>query len=156
MMTRLVCLALTGILSALPAFSQSNALDPALALYAAAAYDDALNALDQLRTSARAQDTARIEYYRALCLLAIGRTTDAETAIEQAVSAEPFAQPSEADASPHVRAQFREVRRRVLPNVIERRFADEGGVRSKGSGGCGEIPGGRRPDRRAGYSGRCR
>jgi tetratricopeptide (TPR) repeat protein len=124
MTTRLVCLVLTGTLSAVPAFSQSNTLDPALALYAAAAYDDALNALDELRTSARAQDTARIEYYRALCLLAVGRTNDAEAAIEKAVSAEPFAQPSEADASPHVRAQFREVRRRVLPAIVERRYAD--------------------------------
>src|SRR4029077_8672443 len=97
MMMRLVCLALTGMLSAMPAFAQSNALDPALALYAAAAYDDALNALNDLRASARAQDTARIEYCGALCLLAVGRTTDAEAAIEKAVSAAPLAQPSEAE-----------------------------------------------------------
>jgi len=121
----IACSIATGMLIAAPSsFAQSNALDPALALYAAAAYDDALNALDALRASARAQDTARIEYYRALCLLAVGRTADAEAAIEKAVSAEPFAQPSEADASPTVRAQFREVRRRVLPAIVERRYAD--------------------------------
>jgi hypothetical protein len=107
-----------------PACAQTIVLEPARALYAAAAYDDALVALDTLRVSASPEDVGRIEYNRALCLLALGRSTDAEAAIETAVTAEPFAQPSDADTSPHVRAAFREVRRRVLPAIIERRYAE--------------------------------
>src|SRR5438046_7644269 len=82
-----------------PACAQTIVLEPARALYAAAAYDDALVALDNLRVSARREDVGRIEYYRALCLLALGRNIDAEAAIETAVTFEPFAQPSEADTS---------------------------------------------------------
>jgi tetratricopeptide (TPR) repeat protein len=118
------CIVAAALLAMPAVRAQSNALESALAMYAAAAYDDALKVLDDLRANGRSEDTARIEYYRALCLLAVGQTSDAETAIETAVAAAPFAQPAEVDASPHVRAQFREVRRRVLPRVIERIYAD--------------------------------
>jgi len=104
--------------------AQTVVLEPARALYAAAAYDDALVALDTLRAAARPEDVGRIEYYRALCLLALGRSTDAEAAIETAITADPLAQPSEADMSPRVRAAFREVRQRMLPAIIRQKYED--------------------------------
>jgi tetratricopeptide (TPR) repeat protein len=119
------CLATTITLTVAPAaLAQSNSIGAARELYAAAAYDDALTVLNDLRGSDRRDENGRIEYYRALCLLAVGRATEAEAAIEAAVTAEPFAQPADTETSPHVRLAFREVRRRVLPAIIERKYAD--------------------------------
>ncbi len=113
-----------ALVMAVPVFAQSGGLESARALYAAAAYDDALTTLNTLRASDATEDVGRVEYYRALCLLAVGKTSEADAAIEMAVNALPFTQPSPTDTSPHVRAAFREVRRRVLPTIIERRYAD--------------------------------
>lgn len=106
-----------------PVLAQSKGLESARELYSAAAYDDALTILNTLRGS-DAEDAGQIAYYRALCLLAVGKTAEADAAIEMAVNAMPFTQPSANDTSPRVRAAFREVRRRVLPTIIERRYAD--------------------------------
>lgn len=118
------CIVGAAMLMTVPTFAQSTGLESARALYAAAAYDDALAALNSLSTSNPREDVGRIEFYRALCLLAVGRSFEADAAIEMAVNAMPFAQPSATETSPHVRAAFREVRRRVLPALIDRRYAD--------------------------------
>jgi tetratricopeptide (TPR) repeat protein len=106
-----------------PAFAQSRGgegpLDAARELYASARYDEALAMLDGLRSS----DRRSIEQYRSLCLLALGRTPEAETAIAAVVTADPTFQPSEADASPRVRAAFTEVRQRLLPEIAGAHYA---------------------------------
>jgi TonB family protein len=102
-----------------------DSINAARDLYTAAAYEDALALLDRLKASAhRADDSRYIDQYRAFCLLALGRTTDAERAIEAVVSAAPQYRPSESDASPRVRLAFRDVRRRMLPGIIEQRYAE--------------------------------
>jgi tetratricopeptide (TPR) repeat protein len=106
-----------------PAFAQSRGangpLDAARELYASARYDEALAMLDGLRSS----DRRSIEQYRLLCLLALGRTPEAEAAIAAVVTADPTFQPSEADASPRVRAAFTEVRQRLLPDIAAAHYA---------------------------------
>jgi tetratricopeptide (TPR) repeat protein len=106
-----------------PAFAQSRAgegpLDAARQLYASARYDEALAVLDGLRSS----DRRSIEQYRSLCLLALGRTPEAEAAIAAVVTADPTFQPSEADASPRVRAAFTDVRQRLLPDIAGTYYA---------------------------------
>ena len=93
-------------------------------LYAAAAYEDALTVLDRMLTEpGSAEDRPRIEQYRAFCLLALGRTADAQRAIETLVTIAPSYRPSESDASPRVRSTFTDVRRRVLPLVVQRQYA---------------------------------
>jgi TonB family protein len=88
-------------------------------LYAAANYEDALQLLDLLRAGAVHGDDARaIEQYRAFCLLALGRANDAEQAIATIVLAEPAYLPSK-DLSPRVRTAFSDVRRRMLPAIIQ-------------------------------------
>src|SRR5207247_1639951 len=68
--------------------ASQESINAARDLYTAAAYEDALALLDRLRASAhRADDSRYIEQYRAFCLLALGRTTDAERAIEAVVTA---------------------------------------------------------------------
>ena len=90
-------------------------------LYAAAAYDEALAALNHLDTAPQADHFA-INQYRAFCLVALGRTGDAEKAIEAVVSAEPLYHPSDAEASPRLRAAFTSVRQRILPAAAQQRY----------------------------------
>ena len=122
------CVALivaTGLLAVAPtAVAQKNALAAARELYVAAAYEDALAALNGLRASSGREEKSLVEQYRAFCLLALGRAAEADSAIEEAVAAAPFTQPSATDVSPRVRLTFREVRRRVLPAIIERQYAE--------------------------------
>src|SRR5207237_4463123 len=92
-------------------------------LYAAANYDDALALLGRLDSpSARAQDRLAINQYRAFCLVALGRTTEAERAIEAVVSAEPLYRPA-ATASPRLRSAFASVRQRILPAIVQQKYA---------------------------------
>jgi tetratricopeptide (TPR) repeat protein len=94
-------------------------------LYHAASYDDALALLNNLHGAApSAEDGPIIEQYRALCLLALGRPDDARRAMEDAVSMAPSYHPGAEDLPPAVRAAFRDVRRRVLPGIIQQRYAD--------------------------------
>lgn len=98
-------------------------LDTARGMYAAAAYEDALLVLNGLRVDAgHVAERPRIEEYRAFCLLALGRGDEAELAIEALIGAEPSYRPSEREASPRVRTAFAEVRRRVLPAVVQQRY----------------------------------
>jgi len=92
-------------------------------LYASAAYEDALAVLNKLPVNGRPADEANaIEQYRAFCLLALGRTAEAEHAIESVVASEPTYRPN-TDVSPRVRNAFTEVRRRVLPTIIQQKYA---------------------------------
>jgi TonB family protein len=114
----------TGLLTAVSAAQESGDLAAARDLYASAAYDDALAVLNKLRaTDHPAGQSRAIEQYRAFCLLALGRASDAEQAIEAVVAAEPSYLPSDSDASPRVRSAFTTVRRRMLPNIIQQQYA---------------------------------
>jgi TonB family protein len=97
-------------------------------LYASAAYEDALAILNKLPVNGRPTSEANaIEQYRAFCLLALGRNAEAEHAIESVVAAEPTYRPS-TDVSPRVRNAFTEVRRRVLPTIIQQKYASAKGA----------------------------
>ena len=104
----------------------TRSITTARELYASARYDEALALLNGLRPADTTQPGERktIEQYRSLCLLALGRGEEAETAIEAVVTADPFYKPSEAEASPRVRATFSEVRRRLLPDLTTARYAE--------------------------------
>jgi TonB family protein len=103
----------------------SAAQDPLAAardLYAAAAYEDALVTLDRLAANDAAPDRFAINQYRAFCLLALGRTSDAERAIEAMVTDRPFYRPSDAEASPRLRSAFTTVRQRMLPAIAQQKY----------------------------------
>ncbi len=112
------------VLTPLVAAAADNTLAAARDLYAAAAYEDALIILNQLSQGAHGPDEERsIQQYRAFCLLALGRTADAEQAIAAVVAVQPRYQPSDGEVSPRVRTTFADVRRRVLPTVIQQQYA---------------------------------
>jgi TonB family protein len=92
-------------------------------LYASAAYEEALAALNRVRAAgAPATDAFAVEQYRAFCLLALGRGSEAQSSIEALVVADPLYQPS-SEVSPRVRTAFSDVRRRLLPSIIPQQYA---------------------------------
>jgi TonB family protein len=104
-------------------FAQDS-LSAARELYASAAYEDALAVLSRLNAAGLRPDDGRTaDQYRALCLLALGKTAEASQAIEAVVAGQPLYRPSEGDVSPRVRAAFSDVRRRVLPGLVQQRYA---------------------------------
>jgi hypothetical protein len=101
--------------------SPQGPLTTAKDLYASARYDEALSVLNGLRIG-EAVDRKSVEQYRSLCLLALGRAAEAETAIAAVVTADPTYRPSDADAAPRVRATFTDVRKRLLPEITTARY----------------------------------
>jgi len=119
--TLVACCIATGTASLTSA--AQNTLPAARDLYAAAAYEDALQVLNAIRGTVQAPEDGRaVEQYRAFCLIALGRTAEAESAIEALVQVAPSYRPADADMSPRVRSAFHDVRRRALPAVIQRTY----------------------------------
>ena len=114
-----------GFASRVGAATRESNVAAARELYATARYDEALALLNTLRTSEATDLSERktIEQYRSLCLLALGRDLEAETAIAAAVTADPFFAPTEAEASPRVRTKFSDVRSKLLPGIATSRYA---------------------------------
>jgi hypothetical protein len=104
---------------------ESASIATARELYASARYEEALALLNSLRPSdlADPREVRTREQYRSLCLLALGRAGEAETAIAAVVTTDPFYQPGEAEASPRVRSTFADVRQRLLPGLATERYA---------------------------------
>jgi hypothetical protein len=128
MKTRILVTVSMVVAFAAPAHAQlrdgrENPLTAARDLYASARYDEALAVLNGLPSDAVASDRKSIEQYRSLCLLALGRGSEAESAIAAVVTADPMFVPGEADASPRVRLAFSEVRQRLLPQIASTRYA---------------------------------
>ena len=98
------------------AAAAQDALGSVRDLYASAEYEEALSALGRLKAETPATDL-EIDRYRVLCLIALGRSSEAERVIESIVVADPLYQPSAADAAPRVVTAFSTVRQRVLPRL---------------------------------------
>jgi TonB family protein len=100
--------------------AQDDPLGTARDLYASAAYEEALAELTRTGGSALAPAAARdVDVYRAFCLVALSRGTEAETIAESLVRRDPlFTLDGYRDASPRIASLFASVRTRVLPEVI--------------------------------------
>jgi len=88
-------------------------------LYAAAAYEEALS---ELANADEGTDVDQIEQYRALCLIALGRTDEASRSLERIVTRNPTYRLSEADAPPRLVSLFKDARQRVLPAAAKERY----------------------------------
>lgn len=93
-------------------------------LYRSAAYDEALGVLDSIAATTPLVDSVEVNEYRVFCLVALDRKDEARNAISALVSANPSYQLSEAQASPRVRAAFKEVRQSLLPSLVQHAYAD--------------------------------
>ncbi len=88
-------------------------------LYGLAAYEEALAILNRLHETASSAVSSEVAGYQVLCLLALGRTDDAQKAIEALVKTDPLYRPSESIMSPRTRARFDTVRRALLPGIVQ-------------------------------------
>jgi ketosteroid isomerase-like protein len=93
-------------------------------LYSLAAYEDALAMLDGLQERTAATSVMEVAQYRAFCLVALQRLDEAKKVMEGMVSADPFYRISGEQTSPRVRSLFQDVRRSVLPAVVQRFYAE--------------------------------
>lgn len=115
----LICVTFTVRLHAV------GSLAAARDLYASAAYDDALTMLDGLTSATKALDERQsIDLYRTLCLVALGRTSDADRAIEAMIQRDPLYRASADELSPRLRSTIADVRKRMLPSIIQQKYAD--------------------------------
>src|SRR6478672_5992447 len=127
---------------ALPAQSVPD-LQRIQTLYESAAYDEAVRALDAAQDTSMlpAEQRQTLLQYRALCLLALDRETDAEKAIEQILTIDPLRLLTENDAPPRLVKTFEQVRARVVPGLTREQYASAKAL----------FDGGRFPEAAAGF-----
>jgi TonB family protein len=92
--------------------SADDSLAEAKRLYVSAAYDEALSTLGRLDSSS---DVTEVDTYKALCLLALDRASEAEQVLENLAIRRPLFTFEGADVSPKLVTLYGEVRRRALP-----------------------------------------
>jgi hypothetical protein len=98
----------------------NDGLEAARRLYAAAAYEEALRALESSPPPVTdAGEVVAVQQQRLLCLVALGRPDDAEQAITAIVQADPLYVPDAASAPPRVRTVFLDVRAKLVPSVAK-------------------------------------
>jgi TonB family protein len=108
-----------------PRLHAQDSLDAARQLYASAEYTSALTMLNALMTNDRPRDERRaIALYRTLCLLAVGRSAEADRAIESMVSADPLYRPEADDIPPRMRSAIAEARKRMLPAILQEKYKE--------------------------------
>jgi TonB family protein len=103
----------------------AHAQEPLVAareLYAAAAYEDALAMLNRAAPEGPAFAGTDGDVLRAFCLLALRRDDEAKAVIQDVITERPLYLPSEDEASPRIRTAFKEVRQKLLPDVIRRLY----------------------------------
>lgn len=114
------CMILCGIVAVLfvtaPAIAQET-LAKAKALYDAAAYEEALTLLAP-------EQVPEAQQYKALCMLALGRSQDATGAVETLVSATPTFEPSADDLPPRFVTLVAEAKKKLLPGIARRTFTE--------------------------------
>jgi hypothetical protein len=99
--------------------SAEDSLQYVKTLYASAAYEDALNVLGRLQA---AQRRPEYEQYRVFCLVALGRTAEAERAIAAVVAEYPSFVPDAQETSPRIREMFGRVRRTLVPEIAQKMY----------------------------------
>jgi tetratricopeptide (TPR) repeat protein len=124
---RVLASALFLLTAAAPAARASEAgnatLVNAQGLYEQAAYEQALTLLDGLdpKASASLDEGQTIRRYRALCLMALGRSDDARRAIEDMVRADPAAGVDE-ELPPRLQGLVTEVRAGVVRDLVRQGY----------------------------------
>jgi hypothetical protein len=121
MRTLILVVALTS-----PVSAQSEApasLATARELYASADYRGALDMLDGLAAGKPATpDHQSIDLYRTFCLIALGRTSEADETIAAMIARDPLFRPSDAEIPPRLRPLFSGKRKALLPGIIQSRY----------------------------------
>jgi protein TonB len=78
-----------------------------------------------------ATDRQSIELYRALCLVAVGNSTEASRIIEGMLTEDPLYRPASDDVPPRLRSAFTDARRRLLPAIVQQAYVGAKGAFDK-------------------------
>ena len=111
---RVVC-AVVAALCTVTTVSAQEPLTKAKALYDAANYEDALTLLAPVHDPEAQQ-------YRALCMLALGRSQDASREVDSLIASAPTFEPSAEDVSPRFVAMVADAKKRLLPGIARKTF----------------------------------
>jgi hypothetical protein len=126
-MRNIICASALLISAAIPVttYGADASLAAARDLYVSASYDDALAMLGTLSNGSKSMEERQsIDLYRTLCLFALGKTTDADRVIEGMLLRDPLYRAADEELSPRVENAFQSARRRILPSVIQQKYAD--------------------------------
>jgi tetratricopeptide (TPR) repeat protein len=117
----MILAALAAALWALASAPQTAAdLAAARALYAAGNYEEALS---RLPVTPGDTTVGEVDEYRALCLLALGRSAEAQHSLEDLVTRQPLFKMSDTDISPRLVTMFHDTRKRLLPSLARDLYA---------------------------------
>lgn len=123
-MKTLLAACATVILAAPANVEAQASMAAARDLYASAAYTEALVVLNGLTTSQRPREERQmVDLYRTLCLVALGRKSDADKVIEAMITQDPHYRPASDVVPPRMRTAFSDARKRLLPSLIQQRYA---------------------------------
>lgn len=115
--------ALGIVLSSTAGVYAQDSIAGARDLYTAAGYEEALAMLNRLDSdNISASDRMAAYQYRAFCLLALGRMSEAERAIEALLTGDLLYRPADAFMSPRLRSAFAAVRQRILPSIVQQEY----------------------------------
>src|SRR5688572_9088345 len=123
-MTRLWSTALSVACATLVGSSMAygqETLQQVKALYSSAAYEEALTMVGRLQATSRRPE---FEQYRVFCLVALGRTAEAEKAIATVVAENPAFLPDAGETSPRIQEMFQRIRRELVPEIAQRMYVD--------------------------------
>ena len=116
---------LISIAFSAPTYAAEGTLAAARDLYVSASYDDALTMLGALAGGTKSvEEQQSIDLYRTLCLVALGRTTDADRVIEGMLMRQPLYRAPSEELSPRVQSAFQNARKRMLPSLIQKEYAE--------------------------------
>jgi TonB family protein len=120
-----VALSAALLLTTARATHAQGSLSAARELYAAAAYDEALSALNALASRGETiTESSTVALYRALCLYALGRNAEGDRAVEALVAQNPFYHAPMDELSPRMRTTVKETRRRMLPAFLQQKYSE--------------------------------
>jgi hypothetical protein len=123
--TSIAAFAVLALTAWAPRAEAQPSLEAARELYASAAYDDALAMLEVLLGDEGGDDDRQsMQLYRTMCLVAVGRQAEADLAIESIIAKDPLFRPTADDLSPRMRTAFSDARKRLLPSIIQKRYAE--------------------------------
>jgi TonB family protein len=105
-------------IGALASLANAADLASAKALYASASYEEALT---KLADDTNSDQPEQVDQYRALCLLALGRTDEAQASLEKIVTRNPLYRMTD-DVSPRLVELFTQARKRMLPGAAKERY----------------------------------
>ena len=126
-MRNIICASALLISVAFPVttYAADASLAAARDLYVSASYDDALAMLGTLSNGQKSlEERQSIDLYRTLCLFALGKTTEADKVIEAMLLRDPLYRAGDEELSPRVETAFQTARRRILPSVIQQKYAE--------------------------------